>query len=80
VTTSTLTPEATAPVALPCRLGDAKQVGAVTGMSWRTVLRYADAGIMPWGLKIGSLRRWDLDEIERWIEGGCKPVRQAGRG
>ena len=49
------------------RLGDAKQVGARTGMSWRTVYRYADAGLMPWGLKIGTLRRWDLDEIERWI-------------
>jgi predicted DNA-binding transcriptional regulator AlpA len=80
VTTSTLPPQTTAPVALPRRLGDAKQVGVITDMSWRTVLRYADAGLMPWGLKIGSLRRWDLDEIERWIEGGCKPVRQVGRG
>jgi hypothetical protein len=42
-------------------------------MSWRTVYRYADAGLMPWGLKIGALRRWDLDEIERWINDGCPP-------
>src|SRR5262245_27663785 len=61
------------------RLGDAKQVGARTGMSWRTVYRYADAGLMPPGIKIGSLRRWDMDEIELWITGGCRPVRQAGR-
>jgi predicted DNA-binding transcriptional regulator AlpA len=44
-------------------------------MSWRTVYRYADAGLMPWGVKIGTLRRWDLDEIERWINDGCRPVR-----
>jgi predicted DNA-binding transcriptional regulator AlpA len=46
-------------------------------MSWRTVYRYADAGLMPWGFKIGTLRRWDMDEIERWIANGCKPVRHA---
>jgi predicted DNA-binding transcriptional regulator AlpA len=51
----------------------------MAGMSWRTVYRYADAGLMPYGLKIGTLRRWDLDEVERWIAGGCKPVRKSGR-
>lgn len=59
------------------RLGDAKQVGCRTSMSPRTVYRYADAGLMPWGLKIGHLRRWDMDEIEHWIAGGCKAVRPA---
>ncbi len=62
------------------RLGDAKTVGARVGMSWRTVYRYADAGLMPWGLKIGTLRRWDWDEIERWINDGCRPVRRSGKG
>jgi hypothetical protein len=33
---------------------------------------------MPWGVKIGALRRWDMDEIERWIAGGCRPVRTGG--
>jgi predicted DNA-binding transcriptional regulator AlpA len=62
------------------RLGDAKAVGVRVGMSWRTVYRYADAGLMPWGVKIGTLRRWDLDEIERWISSGCRPVRTVGKG
>jgi hypothetical protein len=39
----------------------------------------ADRGLMPWGLKLGALRRWDLDELEAWIKAGCKPVRQTGR-
>jgi predicted DNA-binding transcriptional regulator AlpA len=80
MTTSTLPPNSTAtPEHLPSRLGDAKKVGTRLGMSWRTVYRYADSGLMPWGIKIGTLRRWDMDEIERWIGQGCRPVRQPGK-
>jgi excisionase family DNA binding protein len=61
------------------RLLDAKQVGARLGCSWRTVLRLADRGAMPPGVKLGALRRWDSDQLDEWIGGGCRPVRQAGR-
>lgn len=61
------------------RLIDAKQVGQMLGCSWRHVLRMADEGLLPWGFKLGRLRRWDLSEIESFIAGGCRPVRQAGR-
>jgi excisionase family DNA binding protein len=61
------------------RLLDAKEVGARLGCSWRTVLRLADRGAMPPGVKLGALRRWDADQLEAWISGGCRPVRQAGR-
>jgi predicted DNA-binding transcriptional regulator AlpA len=57
---------------------DAKQVGARLGCSWRTVLRLADRGAMPRGLKLGALRRWDADQLELWIAGGCKPIRRPG--
>lgn len=57
------------------RLGDVKDVAAITKQSPRTVIRNADRGAMPFGFKIGALRRWDLDEIAAWISGGCKPVR-----
>jgi hypothetical protein len=40
----------------------------------------ADRGLMPWGVKLGALRRWDADELEQWVNGGCKPWRTAGRG
>jgi excisionase family DNA binding protein len=59
------------------RMLDAKQVAARLGCSWRTIYRLADMGQMPFGVKIGALRRWDADEIERWIDDGCKPL--AGR-
>ncbi len=59
------------------RLGDVKEVAAYTKQSPRSVMRNADRGAMPMGFKIGALRRWDLDEIDAWINGGCKPVRTA---
>jgi len=42
----------------------------------RTVYRRADDGKMPWGCKCGGLRRWSEREIDAWIAGGCKPVRE----
>jgi predicted DNA-binding transcriptional regulator AlpA len=67
-----------APERPPRRLGDVKDVESRTHMNARTIYRYAELGLMPYGYKIGTLRRWDLDEIERWISAGCKPVRQDG--
>jgi excisionase family DNA binding protein len=58
---------------------DAKEVGRLLGCSWRTVFRLADAGRIPWGVKLGSLRRWDLSQIEDFIAAGCQPVRKGGR-
>lgn len=58
------------------RAWDARQVGARLGCSWRHVLRLADQGLMPWGFKLGALRRWDAEEIERWISQGCPRVKQ----
>jgi predicted DNA-binding transcriptional regulator AlpA len=54
-----------------------KAVADLLGCSWRTALRWADTGLMPWGVKIGAARRWSAAEIQNWIAGGCKPVRKA---
>ena len=61
------------------QLGDAKRVAARLGCSWRTVLRLADRGAIPWGVKVGALRRWDLVEIDAFIASGCKPPKRAAR-
>jgi predicted DNA-binding transcriptional regulator AlpA len=58
---------------------DVRAVAQRCGMDERTVYRYADAGLLPWGRKVGSLRRWDAQEIDAWIAAGCKPVRQGVR-
>jgi predicted DNA-binding transcriptional regulator AlpA len=62
------------------RLGDAKAVGRVLDLSWRTVYRLADAGKIPSGFKLGASRRWDLTQIEEFIRDGCKPPKATARG
>ena len=58
---------------------DAQGVARLLGCSARTVLRLADAGRIPWGVKLGGLRRWDSQEIQEFIAAGCKPVRSVTR-
>jgi predicted DNA-binding transcriptional regulator AlpA len=79
VTTPTAPPEPAAPTRPPARLVDVHWCAARAGCSWRHFLRLADRGAAPPGIKLGALRRWDAEEIERWIAAGCKPVQQAGR-
>lgn len=40
----------------------------------RTLLRYAHLGLIPTGVKIGRLRRWDEAKINEWIEAGSPRV------
>ena len=42
--------------------------------SKRHILRLADSGRMPWGYKLGHLRRWSRRELDAWEAGGCKPM------
>jgi predicted DNA-binding transcriptional regulator AlpA len=60
------------------RLGDAKAVGRILAVSWRTVYRLADAGKIPAGVKLGASRRWDIAAIESFIAAGCKAPRARG--
>jgi predicted DNA-binding transcriptional regulator AlpA len=62
------------------RLVGVAVLAAKYGCDERTVYRWADAGLIPWGRKIGGLRKWDLDEIDAHIESGCKPVRTTKGG
>ena len=78
MTTSIAPPVLAATVTLSRRLIDAKEVGRILGCSWRHVMRLADQGALPWGYKLGALRRWDLSEIETFIANGCKPVCKPG--
>ena len=62
------------------KLGDVKAVAEKLDCSPRHVYRLADAGRMPSPLRLASLVRWDLEEIDRWIADGCPPVRQVKGG
>jgi predicted DNA-binding transcriptional regulator AlpA len=62
------------------KLGDVRAVAEKLDCSPRHVYRMADAGRMPQPLRLASLVRWDLEEIDRWIADGCRPVRQVKGG
>lgn len=57
------------------RFTDAKGASCVFSVSWRTWLRWADQGLVPWGVKISGRRLWNVAELEEFIAGGCKPNR-----
>ena len=59
---------------------DVKIVAQKYGCDERSVFRFADAGKIPFGVKLGSLRRWDIAEIDAHIAGGCKSVRHVAGG
>lgn len=62
----------------PGLLGDLETVRSVifgNRISGRHILRLADSGKLPWGLKLGGRRLWNLDELRTWVNEGCKPVR-----
>jgi excisionase family DNA binding protein len=62
------------------KLADVKTVADKLDCSPRTVYRLVDSGRMPAPRRVASLLRWDLEEIDRWIADGCRPVeRRAGR-
>jgi hypothetical protein len=62
------------------RLVDVRVVAAKYNCDERTIYRWADVGIIPWGLKLRGLRKWNLDEVDAHIAGGCKPVRTVTKG
>ncbi len=59
---------------------DVKAVALLLNCSTRHVFRLADNGTLPRPVKVGALVRWPRSTITDWIDSGCKPVRQAGRG
>ena len=56
------------------RLGDVHAVATVLDCSPAHVRRMADDGRLVAPLKVGSLVRWDMDAIDRWLADGCPRV------
>lgn len=57
------------------RLVETETVMRLTGRSRRSLANDVALGRMPAPVKIGRSVRWRLEELEAWIDGGCKPVR-----
>lgn len=57
---------------------DVRAVAAKYGCDERSIFRWAGTRI-PFGIKLGSLRRWDVAEIDAHIANGAKPIRTPGK-
>jgi len=54
---------------------DGVAVAKHLGVSHNTVKRWAQAGVMPKGRRLGPrLLKWSRKEIETWIKEGCPEV------
>ncbi len=65
------------------RLIDKHAVAAKYDADPRSIVRWADGGIIPYGIKLSALRKWDADEIDAHIAAGCprvRPLKSKGGG
>ena len=62
-------------VGLDRRFISSVELAARLGCSRRTVLRYANAGLIPWGVRVGTLRRWDSAKIDTFLASRSQPPR-----
>lgn len=51
----------------------AEELATMLSISTRTLWRLLSAGKVIAPLRLGGSTRWRLDEVHRWIEGGCQP-------
>jgi excisionase family DNA binding protein len=52
----------------------AEKVAEILGISKRTLWRLLSAGKLPEPIRLGSVVRWNKDELQDWIEEGCPPL------
>lgn len=72
-----MTEQKTLELSVGKRMGGVRVVAAKYGCDERSIYRWADQGLIPFGVKLGALRRWDLDQIDEHISAGCPRVRTA---
>lgn len=60
-------------------LVNAGQFAKMLGISPRTLWRLLSAGQLIEPVRIGGSTRWRIDEVRRWIEGGCQAPERESR-
>ena len=64
---------------VPPLLIDVSEAARLTGLSVRTVWRFASSGRFPLPVKIGGRRLWSRSQLIQWVESGCLAVDRIGR-
>lgn len=57
------------------RLGTVKDVATRLDVSQRAVWKWNASAKLPEPIRLGRSVRWDMNEVERWIDAGC-PTRR----
>ena len=52
----------------------AEKVAEMLGISKRTLWRLLSAEKLPEPIRLGSVVRWNKEEIEQWVGDGCPPL------
>jgi excisionase family DNA binding protein len=50
----------------------ARELAKLLRISTRTLWRLRSAGDLPKAVRLGSAVRWRLDDVEKWLAGGCQ--------
>jgi len=58
------------------RLGTVKDVAARLGVSDRAIWKWNAVEKLPAPIRLGRSVRWDLDDLERWIDASCPARRE----
>ena len=58
---------------------DVAQAARLTGLSSRTVWRYASCGKFPSPVRVGGRRLWNRHKLVEWINSGCPQIAQNSR-
>lgn len=79
LSTATATSERSTSPAPDAALMTVDDVAALLAVSPRTVRRMADSGAMPPPVRLASLVRWRLADLDRWLADGCPSCREQRR-
>ena len=57
----------------------ARKLAQLLEVSTRTLWRLRSAGQLPEPVRLGGAVRWRLDEVRKWIAGGCQKFTDRGK-
>jgi len=67
-----------AKTSLPPAMYDYAQAADRLNCSTRHLRRLVDAGRAPQPVRLGAIRRFNVEVFERWLSDGCQDLRRAG--
>ena len=58
------------------KLATIKEIASATGITKSGLLQLIKAGKFPQGIKIGACRRWNIDDVNKWLDSQKSAINQ----